>query len=229
MSISHHQVVAAVKQSMALENTLTYPRPGFGSTSDRYVWLTEVELVCRLREELIAGGAVAREDVKLNAQGRLAKGATNHDIEVGAHASTAVEAVYCFARKKPIPGKTLSNDLKWLVTAPRSSHVVAFFPRMVAGFRAGGKKSSPRTLKGEPLALAAHERLLTDCLQAEGLDSAVRYLCNGVMRRLNKPPCGRKARWTLADKILPLKHDSITRSLAGSPSDTIWAVVWSRQ
>jgi hypothetical protein len=222
MTISHTQLCAAVDSALHVERALVGWRP-----EERYAWLTEAELSARVREALIQLGHANRPEVKINGSGRRERGATRlPDIVIGRVAPDLIEVVYAFADAAPSPGAPLCDDLTWLRQA-ESGHVISFFPRMRPGYKVQNHQN-PYDLTHAPLTLAAGEYLLTDSLQVGGLDREALELCNGAFRLVTAPPHGRVDRWSLGDPTQYMQIARIERSQVGSPTDPLWALVWSK-
>lgn len=229
MTLTHSQVATAADVACQIERTLNYSQVG---PKARYDWLTEIELCARLRQELLRAGKLPAEWVRLNAQGRMAPGATNHDVEIGSPLTCAIETVYCRAAAAPYPAKPLADDLQWML-AGLDRYVVAFFPRMRCGYRIQ-KHSTPYDLNGQSIAESLIENLLCDCLQVGGLGAVPLSLCNGIFDEVGNPVAGSAKRWSLsaltpqATKIT-VSGVTVERTMSGTPVDNMWAITWSRQ
>lgn len=236
--LTHDQVVAATKSAAELENTISDE----WSFVRRILWLTEAELAARMHTVLTRSGVASPEAIRMNAQGRLASGATNHDLEVftGTTLTAAVEVLYCRAAKgaddyKQQPAKPLNDDVSWLISnqACNSRHVVAFLPRMMPGYSVP-KNRRPFSLAGQPFDLPEDKSLLGGVLQATSLSDAAKQMFAGIFREVAQPASGNDPRWTLVDVALPEPGDlnvdqvAVRRTVVLSPTSPIWAVVLSR-
>jgi hypothetical protein len=225
MAPTHIDVVNAIDKVLTIERSFAFPHASFRDRKSRYDWLSEADLMARLRAELVATGACAVETTRIAPNGRTNKAThTNRDIE---YAGGAIEGVYCYSKTKSgMPGWTLSGDLTWLLgRLGIGHHVVAFIPRMMSGFRTSGAYS----MTGTKLSLAAGDKLLSDLVQVGGLASACWPLLADLFVRMQKPPKGNKVRWSLANPPMALGHLTCDRSVVGKTSDNMWAVVWSRK
>jgi len=229
LTLTHSQVASAADVACQIERTLNYSQVG---PKARYDWLTEIELCARLRQELLRAGNLRAEWVRLNAQGRMTPGATNHDVEIGSPLTCAIETVYCWAAAAPSPAKPLSDDLQWML-AGLDRFVVAFFPRMRCGYRIQ-KHPKPYDLNGQSIAESLIENFLCDCVQVGGLGAVPLSLCNGIFDEVVKPVGGSAKRWSLSASTprttkLTVSGVTVERTISGAPADNMWAITWSRQ
>lgn len=227
---SHQAMCGAVHSALDIENLRS--NRGIAAES-RYDWLTEAEFVCRIRAAIPACG-IDTELVRVCAQGRKSKGATNHDIEIGDPVSIAIEAVYCGAARSPVPGNTLAGDLEALLSnSIQTFHVVAFLPRMMPGYRVQ-KNPTPYDLDDKPLKLPDGTYLFTDCLQAGGLSADSRILTRDIFEEFT-PGRGAAQRWTLVQIVRPqtttinVRENVIQRTVVVDPSEFLWSIVWSHE
>ena len=228
INVNHAQLSACVDAALQIERN---PTAIAWPAKDRWAWLTEVELASRIRSELVVHGIPA-DQVRMNAQGRVAQGGTNYDIEIGCPVSSAVEVVYgCTGGPSPVPASGIDRDLAWLTQAA-GRHAVLFLPTLVEGYRVQ-KNPAPFDLSGNYFNPAANELLLTDALQVGGLSALSFHLLTGVVAQVANPARGTSRRWTVvgAPTVLPMLvgADVVDVSVIGSPSDRLWAIVWSRR
>jgi hypothetical protein len=223
-AVTHTQLCAAVDRAVAIERSTSNPWPA----RDRLVWLTEAELVARTGQALISSGAVPQYSLKVVGSGRnLAGSGAQPDIAIGQKHDIEVQVVFAYAYRAASPGKPLADDFVWLSESSRR-HVVAFLPRMVAGY--GVQKNKTRyDLSHAPLVLKTGEHILTDCLQMGGLErKAIPFdWSSGVFGKI-MPKRGKMERWSLVSSPdACFTQGGIVRSLIGNTQDLLWALVWS--
>lgn len=224
---THSQVATATDSALQIERAVNYTQVG---AKQRYDWVTEAELSSRFRQGLLVAAQVAPEWCRLNAQGRKAAGATNHDVEIGLPLTCAIEVVYCWAAAAPSPAKPLDGDLGWMLGG-RDRHVVAFLPRMRPGYRVQNHPT-PYDLNGASIATSLVEFFLCDCLQVGGLGANALALCSGIFDIVPKPAAGASKRWSLSASIaqqskMPVAGCTVQRTVTGSPNDHMWSITWS--
>jgi hypothetical protein len=230
MPITHADLVNATAQALAPEIGFAYP-----PNNTRYDWITEIDLVSRMRHALVHGG-VPTTSIKINGAGRLAAGATNHDIEIGyppQPLQAAVEVVYCWnAGQAPVPGATLCNDLQWAAGGQPQRHVVAFFPRMRPGYGIQNHAHS-YDLAGQILPPSTTQRLLGECLQFGGLNASSQQMCSNIFVPVANPVSGNTVRYSLSQTVpvgvvrLAIGGALLDRSIVESPNSNMWAIAWS--
>ncbi len=225
--LHHKQLLACVDEALQTERSTAV---SLWPARDRWGWLTEVELAARIRAAMPANG-VGADQVRMNAQGRVAARGTNHDIEVGLPVLSAVEVVYGFTGgPTPVPASGINGELEWMTQWPER-HAVLFLPTLVEGYRVQ-KNSRPYNLAGSQFSPAANELLSTDSLQAGGFSTLSLQLLTGVVAEVIRPARGKSRRWTVVGKPLvspvTLGPINIDVAVVGSPGDRLWAVVWSR-
>lgn len=230
MPITHADLVNATAQALTPETGCAYP-PG----STRYDWLTEIDLVSRLRHALVYGG-VPSTSIKINGAGRLSAGGTNHDIEIGCPPQplqAAVEVVYCWsAGQAPVPGATLCGDLQWAAGGQQQRHVVAFFPRMRTGYGIQNH-SNLYDLAGQILPPSTTHHLLGECLQFGGLSVLSQQMCSQIFVPVANPVSGNTLRYSLSQTVpvgvvrLASGGTLLDRSIVQSPNSNMWAIAWS--
>lgn len=137
--VGHEAVVEATKAAAAVEDQIESRWPFIS----RLRWLNEAELVARMHTDLTSRGVIDQKSIRMSAQGKVQSGETNHDLEFydGQAQQGAVEVLYFFAAKdmngyQPQQAKYFNEDAAWLLgsPSPSSRHVVAFVPRMTAGY-----------------------------------------------------------------------------------------------
>lgn len=222
--MDHAMLCAAAADALLVEESAPKEWPA----RKRWEWLTEVELCARMRDAILRAGTDPYV-VRLNAQGRRAQGATNHDIEIGLPLSAAVEVVFAFAKRTASPAQPVEDDLKWMVEKP-NRHVVVFFPTLREGYRIQ-KHRTAYDPAGNPITLQADEMLLCDSLQVAGLWRSMEFF-DGLFDEIEDPVAGESARWTVAGT--PVHAATFTvgllevvRTTCGKRSDRLWASVWS--
>jgi len=109
---THQDVCGAAGAAADVEQGVDYLDTLHHSRHDW--WLTEAELVARVRGALVERGAASASEIQVNAQGNAAMGRPNNDILIGYRPSAAIEVVYC---GKSV-GRALDDDLKWLCHPP---------------------------------------------------------------------------------------------------------------
>jgi hypothetical protein len=219
-TLSHAQLREAAQSAAAVEARLHNWTP-----EKRYAWLTEVELGARIRSSLVHVQLVDPMFVKLQGAGRKGSAITRKPDVVFGEDEICIEVVYLFADATASPGEPFREDLAWVGGGP-ARHLVAFLPKMRAGYRVQNHRT-PYDLKHSPLTLAAGEHLLTDSLQIGALDPDGCKLCEGVFCRVLNPPHGNVDRWTLGEVTALSPIGNVTRSLVGRFQDPLWAIVWS--
>lgn len=221
---THEDVCAAALTAADIERGLDYSD---GFHSSRYDWwLTEAELIARVRGALVEQGAALASEMQLNAQGRAADGRMNNDILIGYRPRVAIEVVYC---GKSV-GKALDEDLEWLTggALDGSRHVIAFFPKMRVGYRIQGHETVYDPA-GTCIALAPCERVLSDCISCIPMGSTGLALeaYAGLVEKIGFPRGGRTPRYSLASPITDSGSVTFRRTVVATPDDNLWAVVWT--
>lgn len=227
MTITHLQLCQATDETLEIEGTHQHDP---AQPNKRYDWLTESELTARLRTALVNKAKVAPDWLKVNAQGNRAPGRSSANLEEGMPLASAIEVSYCWAQAAPSPAKPVDDDLNWLLAAP-GRHVVVYFPPMREGYGIQ-KHATPYSPSGVPIGHSTNRFLASECLQVGGLGDASLSLFAGVIDQVNVPVAGRTARWSLSPSLkatarITARGSIIERQLIGTPSASLWAVVWT--
>lgn len=236
--LTHDQVVAAARYAAEVERDIavdwTFMR--------RILWLTEAELAARMHTDISRSTGQSPANIRMCAQGRLAAGATNHDLEVfaGMVLVGAIEVVWCIAAKgtdacKQQPARPLNEDVSWLLSSqvPCQRHAVVFFPRMMAGYSVQNRPR-PFDLAGREFDQPRDRVLLTGVLQATALSAEARGTLSGIVEEVSHPAAGNSTRWTLAEGQLPAPGNvsvngiAVKRTVVLSPASLVWSVVLSK-
>lgn len=228
--MTHRELCACVDCARSTE--LTSAAQSW-SARERWSWLTEVELCARIKAAMVAHGITSAERVRLNAQGRVRAGSSNHDIEICSPlpltVHIAIEVVWAFtAGRSRVPADGLNADLKWM-TEGTERHVVLFLPTVVPGYAVQNNKCFD--LHGNQFSRQADQPVLSDLLQVGGLKDLSFKLLTGIISEVANPARGNSRRWTIVANpwAAPAMIGClmIDVSVVGSRKDRLWAVVWS--
>lgn len=222
--LTHQLVCQAAFLAARVEHALDYEDALHRTRHDW--WLTEAELVARVRGALVDQGAASPNEIQINAQGNAALGRMNNDILIGYLPKAAIEVVYC---GKSV-GRALDSDLAWLLDGPLdgSRHVIGFFPKMRPGYRIQGH-ATPYNPEGVEIHLASYERVLSDCISCAPLhaQSPTREAYDGLIATIASPRGGKAPRFSLASQVVDSRSSTFQRTVLAAPSDNLWAVVWT--
>lgn len=221
IALTHQQLCDAVEVALAVED-----QNHKMSASDRYKWLTEAELVARVRDALLGSNSLCRELSKMQAGGRLPRGSQDQPDIVDDSNGTKLQFVYIHADSSPTGAAAVNGDLSWL-KASKGRHVVAFIPRARSGYRIQRNKA-PFDDSGNSISLAPGEHTISHLLQVAKLDQGAVQLFDGVIYQIAKPVRGSNPRWSVLDTIPALKPiGDVSRSCVRQPKSSLWALVWS--
>lgn len=214
--MNHADLCRYVEAALQVERNCVHA----GQTpSHRWDWVPEVELVARIRSELLASGVTA-DRVRMNAQGRKRAGSTNHDLEIDFPLATAVEVV---TATRQAVSTAIDNDLTWL-QGGTDRHVVLFLPTLEEGYRTQSSKH-PYDLAHAHVRHGPGRRVLSDALSPAGLVN--RSLFSGIIATVVRPH-GNTPRWSVAaNPVAYQAFGNVSRSVIGRRSDCLWAIVWS--